>query len=335
MSIQNIDPFTLHFNVKECFTGNPDAAFWFDFGAGSDSGQNTLDTLNITTHQPRGDDPDRRAGPPGRRLPGADPPDRDALDLRRGDQDAVHLRHVDAHLARPAGRPLDHPGRRRRSDRLRPRALVPAQHPLLVARGRRHREAAQGHRQDPVASTTSRPSRPAMAASCAARRPSRSTSSSSTTCSNRSTRSVADVALRRPRRGKVKRNGRASSRHARPSQSAAARGRARHLLAGRVPGAAPAGQDLSRLQRLFLIVGETASMLVETGHPKDFPITEGAAQQAAARPAAAEISLRHASGDAALRRARPRADALSGRDPRAATSATITSPSRSTSTACA
>src|ERR671930_66697 len=25
----------------------------------------------------------------------------------------------------------------------------------------------------------------------------------------------------------------------------------------------------------FLIVGETASMLVETGHPKDFPITEG------------------------------------------------------------
>jgi len=49
MSIQNIDPFTLHFNVKECFTGNPDAAFWFDFGAGSDSGRNTLDTLNITT----------------------------------------------------------------------------------------------------------------------------------------------------------------------------------------------------------------------------------------------------------------------------------------------
>jgi hypothetical protein len=49
MSIQNIDPFTLYFNVKECFTGNPDAAFWFDFGAGSDSGKNTLDTLKITT----------------------------------------------------------------------------------------------------------------------------------------------------------------------------------------------------------------------------------------------------------------------------------------------
>ena len=49
MSIQNIDPFCLYFNVKECFTGNPDAAFWFDFGAGSDSGQDTLDRLKITT----------------------------------------------------------------------------------------------------------------------------------------------------------------------------------------------------------------------------------------------------------------------------------------------
>jgi hypothetical protein len=49
MSIQNIDPFTLYFNVKECFTGNPDAAFWFDFGAGSDAGQNTLEMLKITT----------------------------------------------------------------------------------------------------------------------------------------------------------------------------------------------------------------------------------------------------------------------------------------------
>ena len=145
MSIQNIDPFTLYFNVKECFTGNPDAAFWFDFGAGSDSGQNTLDRLNITTIGREETIPIGSAGPPGRGLSGADPPDRDALDLRRGDQDAVHLRHVHAHLARPAGRPLDHPGRRRRSDRLRPRALVPAQHPLLVAGGRRHRETAQGH----------------------------------------------------------------------------------------------------------------------------------------------------------------------------------------------
>ena len=124
MSIQNIDPFTLYFNVKECFTGNPDAAFWFDFGAGSDSGQNTLDKLKITTIGREETIPIGDLGRPVVGLSGADPPDRDALDLRRGDQDAVHLRHVDAHLARPAGRPLDHPGRRRRPDRLRPRALV-------------------------------------------------------------------------------------------------------------------------------------------------------------------------------------------------------------------
>jgi glyoxylase-like metal-dependent hydrolase (beta-lactamase superfamily II) len=49
MSIQNIDPFVQYFNVKECFTGNADAAFWFDFGAGSDSGEDTLQRLKITT----------------------------------------------------------------------------------------------------------------------------------------------------------------------------------------------------------------------------------------------------------------------------------------------
>jgi hypothetical protein len=49
MSIQNVEPFSAYFNVKEVFTANPDAAFWFDFGLGSDSGQKTLDRLNITT----------------------------------------------------------------------------------------------------------------------------------------------------------------------------------------------------------------------------------------------------------------------------------------------
>ena len=200
MSIQNIDPFTLYFNVKECFTGNPDAAFWFDFGAGSELRPEHARPAQHHHHQPRGNDPDRQPRPPGGRLSGADPPDRDALDLRRSDQDDVHLRHVHAHLARPAGRPLDHRGRRRRSDRFRPRALVPAQHPLLVAGRRRHREIAQGHRQDPERSTTSRRSRPATAASCAARRPSRSTSRSSTTCSSRwtsrSRRRVTSAATR-------------------------------------------------------------------------------------------------------------------------------------------
>src|ERR1044072_6147963 len=43
MSIQNIDPFTLYFNVKECFTGNAAGSCWFDCGAGAEGGQNNTD----------------------------------------------------------------------------------------------------------------------------------------------------------------------------------------------------------------------------------------------------------------------------------------------------
>ena len=56
-----------HFNVEQCYTSNPDAALWFDFGAGSDSGQNTLDRLNDHRGRPRGHASDRQAGPPDRR----------------------------------------------------------------------------------------------------------------------------------------------------------------------------------------------------------------------------------------------------------------------------
>ena len=82
-----------------------------------------------------------------------------------------------------------------------------------------------------------------------------------------------------------------------------------------MPGAAPAGQDLSRLQRL---VPDRRRHRLDAGRdrpPEGLPDHRGAAQQAARRPAAAEISLRHPPGDAALRRARPRADALSGGAP--------------------
>ncbi len=42
MSIQNIDPFSAYFNVKECFTGNPDAALLVRFRRRLGRGQNTL-----------------------------------------------------------------------------------------------------------------------------------------------------------------------------------------------------------------------------------------------------------------------------------------------------
>jgi hypothetical protein len=48
MSINNIETLATRFNVEQCYTGNPDAAWWFDFGAVSDSGGSVLDKLKIT-----------------------------------------------------------------------------------------------------------------------------------------------------------------------------------------------------------------------------------------------------------------------------------------------
>jgi hypothetical protein len=48
MSINNIETLAARFNVVQCYAGNPDAAWWFDFGAVSDSGGSVLDTLKIT-----------------------------------------------------------------------------------------------------------------------------------------------------------------------------------------------------------------------------------------------------------------------------------------------
>ena len=48
MSINNVETLAAHLNVEQCFTGNPDAAWWFDFGATSDQGQSVLEKLKIT-----------------------------------------------------------------------------------------------------------------------------------------------------------------------------------------------------------------------------------------------------------------------------------------------
>src|ERR1700758_3428105 len=36
MSINNVESFAAHFNIETCYTSNPDAALWFDFGARED-----------------------------------------------------------------------------------------------------------------------------------------------------------------------------------------------------------------------------------------------------------------------------------------------------------
>src|ERR1700735_4861564 len=47
MSINNVESFADHFNVATCYTSNPDAALWFDFGA-KENGRSILDSMNVT-----------------------------------------------------------------------------------------------------------------------------------------------------------------------------------------------------------------------------------------------------------------------------------------------
>jgi flavorubredoxin len=48
MSINNVETLAAHFDVEQCYTGNPDAHWWFDFGATSDRGHDVLSGLKIT-----------------------------------------------------------------------------------------------------------------------------------------------------------------------------------------------------------------------------------------------------------------------------------------------
>jgi len=47
MSINNVESFAGHFNIDQCYTSNPDAALWFDFGARPD-GRALLDAMKVT-----------------------------------------------------------------------------------------------------------------------------------------------------------------------------------------------------------------------------------------------------------------------------------------------
>ena len=47
MSINNVESFAGHFNVETCYTSNPDAALWFDFGAKAE-GRDILQSMKVT-----------------------------------------------------------------------------------------------------------------------------------------------------------------------------------------------------------------------------------------------------------------------------------------------
>jgi len=275
MSIQNIDPFTLYFNVKECFTGNPDAAFWFDFGAGSDSGKDTLDTLNITTIGREETIRSARSAVPLRSIR-TDPPDRERAGSTDEATNHVHLGHVDTHLARKSRRSLiieDGDDDPTDFDKVRSFLLNTATGGSKVSTPR----SSGGHRQYPEQARHRKRSRRAMAASCVARRPSRAHQAARLTCS--SARQICrNVALRQPRRGKVIDM---AMRHqgTLTVPTRCPRSRAGHLRLGECLEQRQQGKIYHGCNASFLIVGETHRCLVETGHPKDFPITEGQAQQ--------------------------------------------------------
>jgi flavorubredoxin len=46
MSINNVATFAGHFNVDQCYTSNPDAGLWFDFG--TDNSRDILDSMKVT-----------------------------------------------------------------------------------------------------------------------------------------------------------------------------------------------------------------------------------------------------------------------------------------------
>src|ERR1700677_1240325 len=46
MSINNVESFAGHFNIETCYTSNPDAALWFDFGA-KENGRGILDSMKV------------------------------------------------------------------------------------------------------------------------------------------------------------------------------------------------------------------------------------------------------------------------------------------------
>src|SRR5262249_61599390 len=51
MSINNVEAFAGHFNIETCYTSNPDAALWFDFGARED-GRSLLPSMTATPPPP-------------------------------------------------------------------------------------------------------------------------------------------------------------------------------------------------------------------------------------------------------------------------------------------
>ena len=133
MSINNVESFADHFNVETCYTSNPDAALWFDFGAKAE-GARTLKSMKVTAVT-RADT--IRLGRLGREIDVMQAPIRLIATRWLYDRATRTLFSSDCSpmcgaRARPA---VDRHRCRRRSDHHARHPLVHTQHALLVAGG--------------------------------------------------------------------------------------------------------------------------------------------------------------------------------------------------------
>ena len=132
MSINNVAAFAGHFNVEQCYTSNIDAALWFDFGSRTD-GRDILESMKVVAVTRSDTIQLGGQGRPIDVMQAPNSPDRHALAVRSCNADAVLVRHVHPCLARQSAGALDRDRSGRRHDVDTRRAVVPAQHALLVA----------------------------------------------------------------------------------------------------------------------------------------------------------------------------------------------------------
>src|ERR1700758_2069712 len=143
MSINNVESFAGHFNVETCYTSNIDAALWFDFGAKAE-GRDILKSMKVTAVT-RADTIE--LGKDGRLIDVMQAPIRLIATRWLYDRATRTLFSSDVftHVWRESA--VDRHRRRQRPDVIARRALVHAQHPLLVAGRRADRLDPPRHRQ--------------------------------------------------------------------------------------------------------------------------------------------------------------------------------------------
>ena len=183
MSVCNVEAIAQSFNVEQCYSGNPDAALWVDFGRRSDTNDTRPYSLKTTlvsraeTLQVGDDTRDRR-------VPGADPPDQHPLDVRPRTPRPCSPRIV-SRINGATARTGRGRSRRRRATPPPATSAASCSTPAIGGSKAARPPSCAASSAPSSKNIRSRPSRPVTAACCAAAR----WSSGNTRCSTRFWRS--------------------------------------------------------------------------------------------------------------------------------------------------